>query len=62
MVKNLIRYNLIITVLQLLILAVLLFAAFFMKFKMDGQRAVRNADQDFAIEEMNCNLTFSNNG
>lgn len=60
-VKNIIRYNLLITILQLLIFAILLFAIFFLKFKME-QGAAQNQDQSFVIEKNDIKLKFSNYG
>ena len=48
--KKTIKYNLLITVLQFVVFALLLFAVFFMKYSMD-QTSKRNSDQGFVIEQ-----------
>ena len=48
-VRKIVRYNLLIVILQFVVFALLLFAVFFIKFNM-GQKAKSNSNQGFVIE------------
>lgn len=50
-VKKIIRYNLLITIIQFLIFAILLFAAFFLKFNIDRQ-VNDNTEHGFVIKKI----------
>jgi len=47
--KRLIRYNLLITILQFIVFAILLFSIFFLKFNLE-QRKSQNTNQGLVIE------------
>jgi len=54
-VKKVIKYNLIITIIQFIIFAALLFAVFFFKFN-DLKKGSHNTEQGFVIEKLNSKL------